>query len=109
MLQFLSSYAPPNGLATTFYHNPQVDAWINAAEEESSPEKRQELYCQIAKQVWNDAPWLFLWVQHFPIVYAAKVTGIARYPMRNLRRSTRSRRSSGRRRARSQQPASADT
>jgi peptide/nickel transport system substrate-binding protein len=80
MLQFLSSYAPPNGLATTFYQNPQVDAWIIAAEEENSPEKRQELYCQIAKQVWNDAPWLFLWVQHFPIVYSAKVTGVGSLP-----------------------------
>ena len=80
MLQFLSSYAPPNGLATTFYTNPQVDAWINAAEEENSPEKRRELYCQIAQQVWNDAPWLFLWVQHFPIVYSAKVTGVGSLP-----------------------------
>src|SRR5215467_13299007 len=80
MLEFLSSYAPPNGLATTFYHNPQVDTWINAAEEESNPEKRKEFYCHIAKQVWSDAPWLFLWVQHFPIVYSAKVTGVGSLP-----------------------------
>jgi len=80
MLQFLSSYAPPNGLATNFYTNPQVDAWINAAEEENNAERRKELYCQIAKQVWNDAPWIFLWVQHFPIVYSAKVTGVGSLP-----------------------------
>jgi len=30
--------------------------------------------------VWNDAPWLFLWVQHFPIVYSAKVTGVGSLP-----------------------------
>ncbi len=80
MLQFLSSYAPPNGLATTFYAHPQVDTWINAAEEESNPEKRKEFYCHIAKQVWNDAPWIFLWVQHFPIVHSAKVTGVGSLP-----------------------------
>jgi len=80
MLQFLSSFAPPHGLATNFYANPQVDSWIQAAEEESNPEKRQELYCQIARQVWHDAPWIFLWVQHFPIVYSARVTGIGSLP-----------------------------
>jgi len=80
MLQFLSTYAPPNGLATSFYANPQVDSWITTAESEADPTKRQQLYCQIAKQVWHDAPWLFLWVQHFPIVYSAKVTGIGSLP-----------------------------
>jgi len=80
MLEFLSSYAPPNGLATSFYASPQVDAWINAAEGENDAAKRRELYCQIAKQVWHDAPWIFLWVQQFPIVYSAKVTGIGSLP-----------------------------
>lgn len=80
MLQFASSYAPPNGQATTFYQNPQVDIWIKAAEEEGNPEKRKAYFCQIAKQVWQDAPWIFLWVQHFPIVYSAKVTGIGSLP-----------------------------
>jgi peptide/nickel transport system substrate-binding protein len=80
MVEFLSTNAPPNGLVTTFYNNPQVDAWINAAEGDNSPDRRKELYCQIAKQVWHDAPWLFLWVQHFPIIYAAKVTGIGSLP-----------------------------
>jgi peptide/nickel transport system substrate-binding protein len=80
MLEFLSTYAPPNGLATTFYKNPQVDTWISAAESESDEAKRRELYCQIAKQVWQDAPWLFLWVQRFPIIYSAKVTEVTSLP-----------------------------
>ena len=80
MLQFLSTYAPPNGLATNFYRNPQVDAWIQAAEIESDNAKRRELYCNIAKQVWTDAPWIFLWVQRFPIVYSAKITDVSSLP-----------------------------
>ncbi|RMF85824.1 MAG: ABC transporter substrate-binding protein [Nitrospinota bacterium] len=80
VLQFLSTYAPPNGLETTFYRNPQVDEWIRAAESESSPEKRKELYCKISRQVWEDAPWIFLWVQRFPIIYSAKVTGVGSLP-----------------------------
>jgi peptide/nickel transport system substrate-binding protein len=80
MLEFLSTYAPPNGLATTFYKNPQVDSWITAAESAGDETKRRELYCQIAKQVWHDAPWIFLWVQRFPIVHSAKVTEVTSLP-----------------------------
>ena len=80
MLEFLSTYAPPNGLATTFYNHPEVDAWITAAESENDEAKRRDLYCKIAKQVWNDAPWIFLWVQRFPIVYSAKVTDVTSLP-----------------------------
>jgi peptide/nickel transport system substrate-binding protein len=80
MLEFLSTYAPPNGLATTFYKNPQVDAWITAAESEADETKRRELYCQIARQVWQEAPWIFLWVQRFPIIYSAKVTDVTSLP-----------------------------
>src|SRR5262245_14174451 len=80
MLQFLSAYTPPNGLATNFYRNPEVDAWIAEAEGEGNPEKRRELYCKISKQVWHDAPWLFLWMQRSPIAYAAKVTDVSSLP-----------------------------
>lgn len=80
MLVFLSTYAPPNGLATSFYKHPEVDAWIPAAEGESDATKRRELYCKIARQVWHDAPWIFLWVQRFPIVYSAKVTEVSALP-----------------------------
>jgi peptide/nickel transport system substrate-binding protein len=30
--------------------------------------------------VWEEAPWVFLWVQRFPIVYSAKVTDISSLP-----------------------------
>lgn len=80
MLQFLSTYAPPNGLETTFYKNAQVDRALQAADRESNPAKREALYCEAAKQVWSDAPWIFLWVQRFPIVHSAKVTGVGSLP-----------------------------
>jgi peptide/nickel transport system substrate-binding protein len=80
VLEFLSTYAPPNGLATTFYANADVDKWIAAAEGESNADKRKEMYCQIAQKVWEEAPWIFLWVQRFPIVHVAKVTGIGSLP-----------------------------
>jgi peptide/nickel transport system substrate-binding protein len=80
MLQFLSTYAPPQGLATSFYKNAEVDQWIVAAEREVDPEKRKALYCQASQRVWQEAPWVFLWVQRFPIVYSAKVTDVSSLP-----------------------------
>jgi len=80
VLQYWSGYHPPAGLATTFYKNAKVDELVPAADRESNQDKRKELYCEISKQVWADAPWLFLYVQRFPIVYSAKVTDVGSLP-----------------------------
>ncbi len=80
MLQFLSSYHPPGGLATTFYKDTKVDEQIVAADSESNADKRKELYCEISKKVWSDAPWIFLYVQRYPIVHSAKVQGVGSIP-----------------------------
>ena len=60
--------------------NAKVDELVPAADRESNPEKRKELYREISKQVWADAPWLFLYVQRFPIVYSSKVTDVGSLP-----------------------------
>jgi peptide/nickel transport system substrate-binding protein len=80
VLQFWTEYHPPKGLATTFYSNKQVDELVLAADKESNPDKRKAMYCDLAKKVWADAPWLFLYVQRFPIVYSSKVTDVGSIP-----------------------------
>ncbi len=80
MLQFLSTYAPPAGLATSFYKDSKMDELILAADSESKEGRRRDLYCQIAKKVWDDAPWMFLYVQRYPIVHSAKVKDIGSIP-----------------------------
>ncbi len=80
VLQFWSGYHPPAGLAITFYKDARVDEMVVAADRESNPDKRKELYCEISKKVWADAPWLFLYVQRYPIVYSAKVTDVGALP-----------------------------
>jgi peptide/nickel transport system substrate-binding protein len=80
MLQFLSSYAPPKGLETSFYKNPAVDKLIEGADRELVPDRRRDLYCEASKKVWADAPWIFLWVQRFPIVYSAKIADVSSLP-----------------------------
>ncbi len=71
---------PPRGLATAYYDNPAVTALIQKAQVEANRDARAQDYCDAEKLTWNDAPWIFLWVQKFPIVYSAQVTGIGSIP-----------------------------
>jgi len=80
MAQFWSTQWPPAGLATSFYRNPRVDELIEAAAREVNPDRRKAMYCEASKLIWEDAPWIFLWVQRFPIVHSARVTNISYLP-----------------------------
>jgi|WetSurMetagenome_2_1015567.scaffolds.fasta_scaffold22400_1 ABC-type transport system substrate-binding protein len=80
MQQFSKDEHPPKGSAPSFYTTPKVEEMIKAALGETDPQKRLDMYCQLNKIVWDDAPWLFLWTQRFPIVYSAKVTNISSDP-----------------------------
>ncbi|MBS1253418.1 MAG: Heme-binding protein A [Anaerolineales bacterium] len=80
MLQFDSSQAPPNGLETSFYSNPEVDELINTARKETDSAIREDLYCQASEIIWEEAPWIFLWVQRFPIVYRSDVANVDYHP-----------------------------
>jgi ABC-type transport system substrate-binding protein len=78
--EFRKEAHPPEGLATSFYTNPQAQKLIDQGDVELNPERREQLYCEAAKIVWQDAPWIFLWTQNFPIVYSADVTGVNDLP-----------------------------
>lgn len=80
MEQFLSQRWPKKGLATSFYKNATVDDLVLKANGGTDPNTRKQQYCQAAKQIWDDAPWIFLWTQSFPIVYSSKVKGIGSFP-----------------------------
>ncbi len=74
MEQFHGSQHPPAGLATSFYG--EVDDLIDEAGREFDEVRRAELYAEVSQQIWDDAPWIFLWVQLFPMVHASDVTNI---------------------------------
>jgi peptide/nickel transport system substrate-binding protein len=80
MVQFQSTMWPPKGLATSYYSNPEVDKLLARANSNSDQAARQADYCAASKLVWNDAPWIFLWVQRFPMVTTSKVTGVQSIP-----------------------------
>lgn len=79
-LQFMASQHPPAGLATSFYTNPEAERLIAEGNSTSDDAARAELYAQASEIIWNDAPWIFLWVQRFPMVHSAKVTNITGLP-----------------------------
>ena len=78
--QFRPDRIPPKGLETSYYANPTVTDLVTKAAAEVDQQKRKDEYCQASKQVWNDAPWIFLYNQSFPIVYSAKVTSVGAFP-----------------------------
>jgi ABC-type transport system substrate-binding protein len=80
MQMFRSATHPPKGLGTSFYTNPEVEQVLAQADVELDQSKRAQLYCDASKVIWDDAPWIFLWTQSFPVVYSADVTGIGATP-----------------------------
>jgi ABC-type transport system substrate-binding protein len=80
MVVFQTDSHPPAGLATAFYSNEEIDSLLAEAAEELDEGTREEMYCEAATQVWDDAPWIFLHSQSFPIVYRADITNITYRP-----------------------------
>ncbi|WNV74219.1 ABC transporter substrate-binding protein [Geodermatophilus sp. DSM 44513] len=80
MQMFRQATHPPAGLATSFYTNPQVEELLAQADVETDEARREQLYCDASQVIWDDAPWIFLWTQSFPIVWSADVTGISATP-----------------------------
>ena len=41
---------------------------------------RNQQLCQIQKDVWQQAPWIFLWSQTLVLAYNSKITGVSYLP-----------------------------
>lgn len=80
MTQFVRSYWPPAGLATSHYWNPKVELLVSEAAHEPEDQKRLDQYAEAQRIVWDDAPWIFLWSPSFVIVQSARLQGITALP-----------------------------
>jgi ABC-type transport system substrate-binding protein len=80
MQMFREATHPPAGLATSFFSHPQVEALLAQADTETDEDAREQAYCEASKIIWEQAPWIFLWTQSFPIVHSADVTDIGYTP-----------------------------
>jgi len=78
--QFYSPRIPPGGQASAGYSNPQVDTLVEKANSGTDPAQRQKDYCSAARTVWNDAPWIFLYNQKYPLVTSSRVSGVTGLP-----------------------------
>ena len=68
--------APPVSYNAAYYSNPVFDAAIQGALETADPDKRAEQYKIAQKQVWDDAPMLYLVVDDNTFAYNNKIEGI---------------------------------
>jgi glutathione transport system substrate-binding protein len=57
---FATASQPPKSYNLGFYSNPKVDDLIKQGLAVPDESKRAEIYGEIQKTVWNDAPWAFL-------------------------------------------------
>ena len=78
--QFYSPRAAPKGQESSYYKNPEVDGLIEKGNSDPNATSRNKTYCDAAKIVWSDAPWIFLYNQKLPLVTSAKITGVVGIP-----------------------------
>ncbi len=81
MSLFTRAQWPPRGLATSHYSNPRVEDLVERALREPDRQARLDLYAEAQRIVWDDAPWIFLWVPGYPIVHSAKVKNVESLPV----------------------------
>jgi ABC-type transport system substrate-binding protein len=80
MTQFVKAQWPPSGMATSHYWNPRVEQLVEQAAYERDDQRRADAYAEAQRIVWDDAPWLFLWVPSFTIVHSAHIGGVFSLP-----------------------------
>jgi len=59
-----------------YYSNTAVDDLIHQAASSIDLQDSADLYCQANQLVWEDAPWIFLYQQGYPIMVKPGLTGI---------------------------------
>jgi peptide/nickel transport system substrate-binding protein len=76
----VKSQWPPQGLATSHYTNPRVEQLVDQAAHAAGNQQRQDAYAEAQRIIWDDAPWIFLWVPSTVLVHAARLKGISSLP-----------------------------
>ena len=77
---FTSATIPPKGLNTSFFSDPTVDKLTDESALNLDDTTRNQQLCQIQKEVWEQAPWIFLWSQTLILAYNSKIAGVSYLP-----------------------------
>ena len=92
---FHTDFAPPNGLNTAFYSNPDVDSLLEAARADFDKESRLAKYIEAQQLAMADAPYrtsnfsrrvefAFKWIEG---VKTNPLTNMLYYPMKVFKRA----------------------
>jgi glutathione transport system substrate-binding protein len=71
---------PPVLANLAWYSDPKTDAAIEEGLATVDPSKRAAAYAEAQAQVWKDAPWIFLSVDHSLAAYSKKLHGASMRP-----------------------------
>jgi glutathione transport system substrate-binding protein len=71
---------PPKLFNVAYYHNPEVDKAIEAGIATADPARRGESYKAVQEQIWQDAPWIVLAVEHVLAGQSKKLGGVYQIP-----------------------------
>lgn len=77
---FTGDTVPPKGLNTSFFSDSTVNSLAQKASTDLNDTSRNQTMCDIQKQVWDQAPWVFLWSQTLILAYSSKITGVSYVP-----------------------------
>lgn len=77
---FTGATIPPKGLNTSFFSDPAIDKLAADSAMNLDDASRSQQLCQIQKDVWQKAPWIFLWSQTLVLSYSSKITGVSYLP-----------------------------
>lgn len=69
----------PPARNVTWYTSPQVNGWLSEGDHALDPRLRAEAYAKAARQIWNDAPYLWLYAEEV-IVATRNVRGVEVLP-----------------------------
>ncbi|MBW8724360.1 MAG: glutathione ABC transporter substrate-binding protein GsiB [Inquilinus limosus] len=75
---------PPKLFNVAYYSNPEVDSALEAAVATADEAKRAEAYAKVQVQVWQDAPWIDLAVEHVLSAQAKDLSGVFVLPDRGF-------------------------
>lgn len=75
---------PPKFFNVAYYHNPEVDAALEAAIATADDAKRAEAYAKAQSLIWQDAPWITLAVDRVLSARSKDLSGVFVQPDRGF-------------------------
>lgn len=80
LVPFQKANWPPVGSNGSWYTDPKTEASVLSGNAGLSTTQRKTDYCTALKQIWQDAPWIFLHYQKAPLITTTAVTGVTTLP-----------------------------